>query len=718
MISEGDAKTILRLLWDTYPRYRDRHSRRAVRECLKQFFNNRQDLDATAWFIDRVRREVSKTSIAPTNAFVLVEWCASLVEEVAQRVWRWARWGADLLFLEAQALELCVGKSARPSLRAAALARTRKALQRAFSEREVTTTFLENLLARLSRRDRVDEPQRSAVFLGVLAPVCHNDEGLGKPDPIRFAYYNFYVEHIIQARTPVPPHIARALADFFGIFPASVNELREQVLPAVEKALLRTPEVVLQGVTQAFLESIPEDWVSEILQDHLLKPLLSSIRSTNPAVRNGAALTLEVAARRSDDEDIVNQVADEIIGLLKSLKTSGPEQRLLLARVLAAFPKNAHLSKVVPSELCQVVGKETNEAALAAETLAISTHLFPALISSNGAPSSVTAAFIGGLSDKKPAVRKIWSIRLGAMIWKTAPWEIRSTGMLEFIRAMVPELQRLWTEVTSNPLPAVQTGLITAAYVVLAIYQTDLLALKEDGLLGAADLKDVLSDAFPSDHRPSFLLNHRIYTKLQEEEDLDWFLRALASSADQVKRMGDETAAREAWAQGFVYLITSSVVKAVSQRARQLLSETYVEDPAAIGQMIIRGLWKWRQQIELAEKDSAAMASKTGVDRVYLALQSISLRPKALRRLGEGEIDRSILENQLAELLVICRPEVFPHTSWIAACQTVGVDPGDLARKHSKRLLENILQITQVCIISGLDPRAPADLGLGPTARL
>jgi hypothetical protein len=104
-------------------------------------------------------------------------------------------------------------------------------------------------------------------------------------------------------------------------------------------------------------------------------------------------------------------------------------------------------------------------------------------------------------------------------------------------------------------------------------------------------------------------------------------------------------------------------------------------------------LWKWLQSLTSGDKDSAAAAAKTENSNLHLVVKSICLPPTESGRFG-AEVGTTLREQQMVSMLVISRPELLPHISWIDLCLRVEVDPGDLARKYSDALVEQILTIT------------------------
>jgi hypothetical protein len=59
-----------------------------------------------------------------------------------------------------------------------------------------------------------------------------------------------------------------------------------------------------------------------------------------------------------------------------------------------------------------------------------------------------------------------------------------------------------------------------------------------------------------------------------------------------------------------------------------------------------------------------------------------------------SEVPISARELQMISALVISRPELLSQVHWIDLCLRVEVDPGDLARKYTDALLEQILRFT------------------------
>lgn len=699
-LSPSDLHFILHLLFDTYPLYDDRSSRHAVELCLRAIINSPHSDELLPLIVKFLKSECLKTSIAHVNAFVLTDWCSVLLQEFATKPEEWTKWGLDIVIVDALVLETCLGsgdtrRAAR--IKESALVTTRRALRSLFklqSSQEETQKIISTLTNKSST-----SLARNAIFLGVVAGVCAR---LPQAKPIlerqKQVYYTFYIREIIGSRTSLPDHIADGLHDFFESF-ATLDELRKDVIPPIEKALLRAPEVVLNDLIAPMVRSLPTDLdLSEILSKNLLKPLMSNIKSTNPTIRAGARVTFESLASRSRDEGMMDKLADEILNPLKQSKVTAADQRVLYAQMLSALHNSAPFSKKIPAGLVGVALKEANEAAIATEVSAICRHLRYGLVHDVPLDKSVSEAFVKGIGDKRIPVRRIWALGVGETLWGFNASQLRQPDVLAFSQFSLGKMVEIWPEVISNSLPAAQSGLVTVAYVLTALIISKFNNVEDPKLSAIKKKVSLRKEVLVTHPKPSFLLNHRVYSKLTAEDDMQWSIRALAAVASELVPGKDEPGVGDAWSQAFIYSITAQgLPPRARQQAIKALSSAYAQQPVLIGKAIIDGLWHWYRMVELNDKDTAAATAKTGTSELYLAIQSICLTPEDSKKLNEY-FDPEALRSQLIELLVLARPELVPRVSWIDLCLKARVDPGDLARKHFERCLKQIIDATTVRI--------------------
>jgi hypothetical protein len=634
---------------------------------------------------------------------VLVEWCSILLQELSGTN-HWERWGLETVVSNAQVLELCLGESSRSNLKHSALVVTRRGLRKVFSKPDTRQKAIEDVVKRLTAKG--SQPStRNTVMLGVVAGVCAR---LPEPKEIllrqKSEFYAFYTREIIGSKAAVSPHIANGLNDFFEAF-TTKDDVEKRIIPSLEKALLRAPEVVLNGLIEPFFHALPGTIdLSTILQGNLLKPLLSNIKSTNASIRHGALSTFKAIVLKCHEPDALAKVAEDILTPLKIGKLPSADQRASHAEMLAILPVSEQSVVSVTPAIATAAGKETNDVALSAETSTLLHYVKWGVSNGSEVPKPVIDIFVKGLSDKKVPVKKLWATRLGELFWDVSDPDILKSRFSSLAEAVIPALMDIWQETTSNPIAAAQSGLVTAAYVLTAIAHSKLAATSNSKVETALKKAQVERQALTMDPKPSFLLNQRIYGKLTSDDDFKWLIRALSSLSSNVSATKPDSAIAIGWSHAVIFCICSSSVKPGLRRgASQSLSKMYIESPAQISRIIVAGLWRWHQSIESGDKDSAAATSKTDNQNLHLVVKSICLPPSDVERMG-GSISESVRKEQMISLLVLGRPELLPRIVWIDLCLRIGVDPGALANESADELIQQILDFTSftetVCKIS------------------
>ena len=684
---------LLVFLFNTYPYYHDRYSRRAVTRCIRAIFNSDAPPEALVGFVELLHAETLKTGLAPGNAFVLVEWCSVLLQELTGTE-HWERWGLQTIDSNSRALELCISESSRSNVKHAAFIVTRRGLRKVFSKNNDYPKIIKEAVKRLAAKGS-SPSAKNAVMLGVVAGVS-----VRKPwakevlSTLKSEYYTFYNREIIGARSQVPAHLASALGDFFVDF-TTKEDIEREIIPALEKGLLRSPEIVLNDLATPLFCSIPASIdLSTILKNNLLKPLLANIKSTNIAIRQGALSAFKAAVLKSHDDDVIYQIAEEIVTPLKAGKVSSPEGRSLHADMLASLPlSQTTVTKISPT-LAAVAGKEANDAALTAETSALVHYLCWGLANGTTIEKSITDVFIKGLSDKKAPLKKLWTIRLGEVFWSATDLNTLKLKLPSLAESAIPALMDVWQETLATPLAAAQSGIVTCAYIFMAISSARLSLTCNAKVDAALKKAQIPRQALVMELKPSFLLNPRIYSKLTTDDDFKWFIRALASNIEDLRALQPESAIALGWAQAIIYCVCSSSVKPGTRKeASHILSKLYVHDPKLISEIILAGLWRWRHSIESGDKDSAAVAAKTEDQNLHAVVKSICLPQADIAQLC-GSVDEATRRDQMVSMLVIARPQLLPKISWIDMCLRVQVDPGELARVSGDTLIQQIVDRT------------------------
>ncbi|KAF5583157.1 translation activator GCN1 [Fusarium pseudocircinatum] len=681
-LDSASITRLLQLLFGTYAFYADRQSRLSVQKCLIALISSGADSKTIAPLIIALRKESQKPGIAPTNAFVLVEWCSLFMQHLDAS--QWDQFATDIILADTDALEKCHQPVSRKSVTHSAIIVTRRGLRKLFSSNELSEKRLSASVDVLTAKG-AQSISRNAVLLGVIAGVCARKDHL-RPvlDSLKSRYYDFFTREIIGSRTSVPEHLVLGLGDFFASF-ATLEEISKELIPALEKGLLRAPEVILGGVVTPLVRCLPEYFdLSKILEKNLLKPLLSNAKSTNAAIRAGSLDAFSALVNKSGDTASLEKVINEVATPLKSGKLASPDHRILHAQMLQTAPLSKASAEQVANAVAVIAAKEGNESALAAETSALAKAISFLLTNDAEVSKSVLESVTKGLTEKKIPSRKYWLLRVGGILQTLSEAQSVSSATAGFVDAVIPKLITTFTEVTSNAASAAQSGLIVGAYILTAVSTYINRVLPGS----AADLSlakaSITKHSLSLDPKSSFLLSPRIYSKVSADEDLKWFSRALNSIFQDLDKEADSQVAL-AWSEAIIHLVTAQSVPAtVQHETSKTLSNLYVRSPKLVSGFIIAGLWDYLKHSGSPDKEPSS-----GAHNLIQVVKAICLTPSDIEKSGET-ISTEDLETQANNLLVLARPELIPRANWIELCLRMELDPGNLVKKYQDELVTEI----------------------------
>ncbi|KAG9599916.1 ARM repeat-containing protein, partial [Aureobasidium melanogenum] len=459
---------LLNLLFDTYPLYIDTQSRQAVELCLVAIFSTPETEAHVSSFIAAVENETKKPSLAPANAFVLIRWCALFLQQFALQKSLWDTWGLKIVQALVRATNTFESSNPRHSTHQTVLRVTRRGFRKLFSC-DFGEDALNQSITALTTKAATPTPQ-NALVLGVIAGVSARLPKRSATFEARKSDYNaFYLREFIGSRTVLPQFIANSLVDYFNSF-VNLEDLKKEIIPAIEKALLRAPEIVLNDLLTPMIEALPSDLdLSEILANNLLKPLVSSAKSSNATIRAGALRTFAATARRSQDDKLIEKVLGEILTPLKTGKVPSADQKIIFAQMLAALNSSEALAASIPQGLAPVAAKEPNEAAASAEIAAISKHLKFGLEKGVAVNAATTDAYAKGVAEKRLPFRKLWTLSIAEIVWSLEGDVLKQPEVATLVDSVIGKMIDSFNEVVANPVSATQNGQVTLACAVTAL---------------------------------------------------------------------------------------------------------------------------------------------------------------------------------------------------------------------------------------------------------
>lgn len=631
---------------------------------------------------------------------MLVEWCSVLLQVIASQTGLWEQWGLKVVQPQAQLLERCCGAGLREGRIHTALVVTRRGVRAIAKNAEIKETAIDEMITTLTTKSSASTAG-NAPLLGVIAGVCDRLSSMrALLQKHSSTYYTFYTREIVGSRTIVPAHIADGLHDFFCSSVVTQDTVEQELIPAIEKALLRAPEVVLNDLLTPLIKSLPSDIdLSKVLKDRLLKSLLANTKSTNSAVRDGAVKGFKAIATKTYDEQIIPLVAEE---LLKNLKdTKAADQRTLVAQLLSSLrPSEATIQKILPG-LVSLASKEANELALGAELDTMTSHLIFAIQHDISLDSNIPKAVVAGLGDKKPSVRRIWAAQCGESAWNLSADDLSKPNSAQFFESIIEKMIPSWEEAVGNPVSAAQNGLITVANVLAAIH-SKLQHIGSAKIATSLKKASISTSVLGSEAKPSFLTNHRVYTKLSVGDDFLWAIRALGAASLEFSGQSLPPSFGASWAQAVIFMITcTSVQPTVRHEANKMLQQSWKAQPANVSAYIADGMWLWLKSIDLEEKDSPATSGKTDKERLHLVLNALcSASPAStedLQTVNSNVTNRKHhLRQLLVRLVVLCRKPLLSRVQWIDLCLQCGLDPRTVVMEDPQAFMDEVTKRASV----------------------
>ncbi|KAF2158029.1 ARM repeat-containing protein [Myriangium duriaei CBS 260.36] len=692
-LSQEQWPALSQAVFDTLPRYIDMKSRHAAEETIIRILQHGGVGKHADKFVELVVEETNKKSLAPGSAFVLIRWLHLVLQECGKQDTAWSKWGTKVVQAQVRAFNTLLSSQPRESTATTSVRVTRRAFRHLLSNQESSQSRLADCVNCLTAKAASPSPQ-NGVILGLLAGVCGR---LSKVWPQFEAHKpscnEYFLREIVGSRAVLPDYQASSMSQYFNSF-VSLQDLEKDLFPAVEKALLRAPEVVLVNILPSMVSAVAQDVdLAPLLAKNLTAPLLKNIASTNQVVRAGALQSFQALAKHSHDPASIDKVVDLILNPLRTGKVTSADHRTLYAQLLVSLPSTETTSKKVVSGLAPVIAKEANEAAAAAEINALMTNL--QYIFTQGLPleSSVIDVITKGLTDKKTQTKRLWTLQLAQTLWSLGSKDAGSDSTLKLVDAVVSKLIDIWNEAQNNPLPSVQSGIAAAACATTALLCSKF-SSSTPNLKNAPNLKkaSVLEKSLTVEPKPSFILNPKVYTKFTTAQDYTWFLRGITALASTRQLSTVDEATKQAWAQALIFIVVANTIPhEVQAEAGNSVQLLYLEDPESITEILIQGVIQWVLDIEQENKDSTAIASKAGTHGLNRILRCLT----PTRGSQSSEASDEVKDKHALSTLIISRSEFVPRANWIEGCLQVGVDPGQFAGRNADACIAKIQEWTQ-----------------------
>ncbi|XP_035236035.1 eIF-2-alpha kinase activator GCN1 [Anguilla anguilla] len=305
-LPEPAIKGLCKLFCLTLHRYRDAASRRAMHSVIGLLAGSQPVIMATSLLHALLNSGVVSKSGVPSKstgsaASMAMSWTCLLVRSVfpTPETREGPNW-KKLVEVQSLLLAEVVGGAQRT-----AITSVLKSLNQLWKENAgLADEYMSTLLS-------LDQNPSSLALLGVCVDFCTTQKDMKTIDKHKSAMLELYLKSVLMSKSKPHQHILERSGSVLRH--VSHPEFKEQLLPALQKAMLRSPENSMQTVS-CLLVAVTLD-LSQYAMD-IGKGIASQLKANNPQLMELAVQALQNLAQQCSDPSAVQDLVTHLFGIL------------------------------------------------------------------------------------------------------------------------------------------------------------------------------------------------------------------------------------------------------------------------------------------------------------------------------------------------------------------------------------------------------------------
>uniref|UniRef100_A0A672LCH7 GCN1 activator of EIF2AK4 n=1 Tax=Sinocyclocheilus grahami TaxID=75366 RepID=A0A672LCH7_SINGR len=306
-LPEPAIKGLCKLFYLTLHRYRDAASRRALLSVIEVLVHSQPDAIATNLPPGLLSCGVVSKGMMPgkstaSGACCALPWTCLIVRTVFPSADK--REGANWkklvsCFVQSLLLAEAVGGASGNAL---------KSISKRFNKlwTEVNPGLVDQYMSTLLC---LDQSFASVPLLGLCVDFCSAQRDIATINKHKAAFLDLYMKTVLMSKTRPHQHILSGSM----LRHMSHAEFKEQLLPTLQKALLRSPENSMQTIS-CMLASLTLD-LSQYALD-IGKGISSQLKANNPELMEQAVTALQNLAQQCSDPSAVQDLVKHLFGIL------------------------------------------------------------------------------------------------------------------------------------------------------------------------------------------------------------------------------------------------------------------------------------------------------------------------------------------------------------------------------------------------------------------
>ncbi|XP_016090590.1 eIF-2-alpha kinase activator GCN1-like [Sinocyclocheilus grahami] len=305
-LPEPAIKGLCKLFYLTLHRYRDAASRRALLSVIEVLVQSQPDAIATnlppgLLSCGVVSRGVMPGKSTASGACCALPWTCLIVQTVFPSADRreGAKW-KKLVEVQSLLLAEVVGGASGNALKSIS-----KCFNKLWKENPgLVDQYMSTLLS-------LDQSCVSVPLLGLCVDFCTAHKDIATINKHKAALLDLYVKTVLMSKTRPHQHILVKSGSMLRHM--SHTEFKEQLLPTLQKALLRSPENSMPTIS-CMLASLTLDLSPYALD--IGKGISSQLKANNPELMEQAVTALQNLAQQCSDPSAVQDLVKHLFGIL------------------------------------------------------------------------------------------------------------------------------------------------------------------------------------------------------------------------------------------------------------------------------------------------------------------------------------------------------------------------------------------------------------------
>lgn len=524
-------------------------------------------------------------------------------------------------------------------------------------------------------------PSAVLLFLGVLAdtltslqpvePSLH--DFLRNSADLNKLVVDFFANQVLLAKQPPAAYALSAFTQFYLGEYVDNSQFVSTILPALEKAILRSSEIGFCHLTLPIFSSTDSiDISSEFASSKLFTHILNGIKSTKDHVREHAYDTLVAVLAKAVPSILAENTVKVLDEILKALKgTANTDCKILLAKSLSHIALSSEtVSSKLLSSILPLTAKELNENILAALVEVLISGYFQALKEGWAFADSekIETQIKAGLENAKLPLRKTWSVAVGQFFYSNSKFA-QNDLVIAFFNKILPSLLKSLQEAVKSPLLTVTNKGISCSYVCIFLAKLFQESVTIDTQTVFVDPLTVADDKF------SILVSPQVISKLSGT-DQEWCLRSLIASFEHVSD-------KDAFGCAYLYFATSSNVS-YTARIESLdgIKKLLAKDATRASETLIAGILS---VVHSEGSDGELNYNLKHLAPIFSSLTQIS--------------DKDLAKGNLIKLIGVAHNSAIAiKEKWIGLAIRASIDPHDLLQTSADeifQILSHELSVTE-----------------------